>query len=81
MKNILTIMRKEFARFFKDKRLVLGTLILPGVLIFAVYTLMGSAFTETEQTYTVKVVHSSPVFEQLFEGAEEEITVVTPQPL
>ena len=73
MKNILTIMRKEFARFFKDKRLVLGTLILPGVLIFAVYTLMGSAFTETEQTYTVKVVHPSPVFEQLFEGTEEEI--------
>ena len=36
MKNAFIIMRKEFARFFKDPRLVLGTLILPGLLIFFV---------------------------------------------
>lgn len=70
MKNVLTIMRKEFARFFKDKRLVLGTLILPGVLIFAVYTLMGSAFNDSTQTYTVKVVHSSSAFVQMFETGD-----------
>ena len=65
-------MRKEFARFFKDKRLVLGTLILPGVLIFALYTLMGSAFNDSAQTYSVKVVHSSAAFIQMFEAAEGE---------
>lgn len=70
MKNVFTIMRKEFARFFKDKRLVLGTLILPGVLIFALYTLMGSAFNDSAQTYSVKVVHSSAAFIQMFEAAE-----------
>lgn len=70
MKNVFTIMRKEFARFFKDKRLVLGTLILPGVLIFAVYTLMGSAFNDSTQTYTVKVVHSSSAFVQMFETGD-----------
>lgn len=72
MKNVFTIMRKEFARFFKDKRLVLGTLILPGVLIFALYTLMGSAFNDSAQTYSVKVVHSSAAFIQMFEAAEGE---------
>ena len=32
MKTVLTIMKKEFARIFKDKRLVLS-LILPGVFV------------------------------------------------
>jgi len=41
MKNILTIMSKEFARFFYDKRMVLMT-ILPAVMIYAVYTFMGT---------------------------------------
>ena len=60
MKNILTVISKEFARFFRDKRLVLGTLILPGLLIFVLYTLMGSAFNSPSETvYTAKVVNLS----------------------
>ena len=44
MKNdILTIMKKEFARFFGDKRMVLTSLILPGVMIYALYSFMGTA--------------------------------------
>ena len=44
MKNgLFTIFRKELARFFGDKRTALGAILLPGVLIFAVYTFMGSA--------------------------------------
>jgi sodium transport system permease protein len=35
-------MKKEFARFFGDRRMVI-MLILPGVMIYAVYSLMGSA--------------------------------------
>lgn len=62
MSNILTIIRKEFARFFKDKRLVIGTLILPGVLIFVLYTLLGSVFYDSNETYSAKVVHPSSVF-------------------
>jgi sodium transport system permease protein len=41
MKNILTIMSKEFARFFGDRRMIIMT-ILPAVLIYSVYTLMGT---------------------------------------
>ncbi len=40
--KIFTIMRKEFARFFGDKRLVFTTLILPGLLIYVIYSFMGS---------------------------------------
>lgn len=71
MNNILTVIRKEFARFFRDKRLVLGTLILPGVLIFLLYTLMGSVFFDSEQTYTVKVVNPSQMFAEMFEPSED----------
>ena len=67
MKNAFIIMRKEFARFFKDPRLVLGTLILPGLLIFFVYTLLGSVFYEKEPFYTLKIVNPSASFAALFE--------------
>ena len=40
MKNIWTIMKKEFSRFFKDKRLVLA-LVLPGILIYVIYSFLG----------------------------------------
>ena len=44
MRNIFTIIKKEFARFFKDKRMVI-TVLLPGLLIYILYSLMGSVFS------------------------------------
>ncbi len=41
MRNIFIIMKKELRRFFKDKRM-LASLILPGLMIFLIYSLMGS---------------------------------------
>ena len=72
MNNIVTVVNKEFARFFKDKRLVLSTLILPGLLIFVLYTLLGSVFYDETTVYTVKVVHPSVFFSALFEPQEGE---------
>ena len=48
MKNIWTIIKKEFARFFKDRRMVLS-ILLPGFMIFLVYTLMGSIMSKVTQ--------------------------------
>ena len=45
MKNILAIMKKELRRFFGDKRMI-ATLILPGLLIYIIYSLMGGALSE-----------------------------------
>ena len=51
MKNgITTIMRKELARFFGDKRVLLTTLLLPGLMIYVVYTFMGDAITNASHT-------------------------------
>ena len=42
MKNsIFTIFKKEMARHFGDKRLAFTTILLPGLLIFILYTIMG----------------------------------------
>lgn len=41
MKNIFTIVKKELKRYFTDKRTLIS-LILPGLLIFVIYSIMGS---------------------------------------
>lgn len=70
MKNVLTVIKKEFARFFRDRRLVIGTLILPAVLIFALYSLMGSIFYDESDTYSVRVVNPSALFSALVQPQE-----------
>mgnify|MGYP002580697283 CR=1 FL=1 len=57
MKTILTILKKEFARIFKDRRLLLS-LLLPGILIYCIYSLLGGAIGNIvspsgNDTYTV----------------------------
>lgn len=59
MKNVLTIIKKEFSRFFKDKRMII-TILLPGVLIYLVYSLMGTVIsnvgtTDNDYKYTAYV--------------------------
>lgn len=44
MNNVFTILKKELRRFFTDKRMLLS-LFLPGILIFIIYTAMGSVFS------------------------------------
>lgn len=58
MKAIFAIIKKEFSRFFLDKRMVLTTLLLPGLLIYVVYTAIGSitsAIAEVPSTPAVYV--------------------------
>jgi len=73
MRNIITIISKEFTRFFTDKRMVLMTLI-PALMIYATYTLMGTlmanAFSPDEdhvsQIFAVNapasIMHRAPMF-------------------
>ena len=79
MKTILTIIKKEFARFFKDTRLMLTTLILPGLLIFAMYSLMVTIMENVEkdaaeEQCTVCVIglpeSQSPAFNAVFDVKE-----------
>lgn len=64
MRNILTIMKKELKRFFGDKRMLLS-LILPGIVIFICYTLMGGLLTKSldpKVDYQVAVVNKPTEF-------------------
>lgn len=42
LRGMEAIIKKEFARFFLDRRMLLTTVILPGLLIYVVYTIIGS---------------------------------------
>ncbi len=39
--NTMTIIKKEFARFFGDRSLFFTSVIMPGLLIYFIYSLMG----------------------------------------
>lgn len=72
--DLLTIIKKEFARFFGDKRMVL-TAILPGILIYVMYTFMGSGMAEMFETddnyvYQINIVNMPQTFAFL-EGVEK----------
>ena len=41
MKNIWIILKKELRRYFTDTRMLIG-IILPGILIFLLYSVMGN---------------------------------------
>lgn len=50
-------MKKELARFFGDRRLVITTLLLPGLMIYVVYSFLGGAMMKTilpEESYVAK---------------------------
>lgn len=42
---VVTILKKELARFFGDKRTAFSTILLPGILIFLMYSFMGDAIS------------------------------------
>lgn len=75
MKNILAVIKKEFFRFFKDRRLMLTTLILPGLMIFVVYSIMGDALLnkfggDSEYTPIVYVNEIPESINNLFNASE-----------
>ena len=50
----MTIFKKELARFFGDRRMALTTILLPGLMIYVLYTFMGNALSSqfsVEDTY------------------------------
>lgn len=52
--NTVTVMKKELARFFGDRRLVITTLLLPGFMIYLVYSILGNIMMKSllpEETY------------------------------
>lgn len=60
--NLMTIIKKELSRFFTDRKLFLSTVILPGVMIYVIYTLMGTMLgglftTGDDYVYKIRAVN------------------------
>ena len=77
MKNLLTVFKKELKRFLTDKRMLL-TLLMPGLLIFIIYSLMGNFMGEMmtggvegeTQTYMVHIENRTTEFEVFEAGMD-----------
>lgn len=75
---ILTIFKKELARFFGDKRMVVS-ILLPGIMIYVLYSLMGSAMSgmytvDEDYTYEIRAVHLPESIAALSDAVGLEIT-------
>ena len=60
--NIKTIMKKESTRIFNDRKLFFSAVVLPGIMIFIMYSFMGVFLqnmfqTEEDYVYQVHVVN------------------------
>lgn len=83
MKNDMwTIIRKEFARFFRDKKLVFTTVLMPGLLIFLIYTFMGQGMMNefnTDDSYVANayVTNMPEEFEPMLSELSAEWTEVS----
>ena len=79
MSGILTIFKKELARFFGDKRMAFTAILLPGLLIYMLYSLMGTFITDNlrADTTLTPIVAVTEVPASLSETLEQ-ICVLTP---
>lgn len=79
MKGWLPVFKKELLRFFKDKRMIVGTLILPGLLIYLVYSFMGDGMQGLiggeERAPTAYVQDMPDAVAPLFDGVVETESV------
>ena len=69
--NTWTIIKKECARFFGDRTMLLTTVIMPGLMIYLIYSFMGNNFMKPKDLgratlYVENVPESiSPMLEAL----------------
>ena len=82
--NTLTIIKKEFARFFGDRQLLFTTVIMPGLLIYVIYSLMGSGIqqmvTEGKNEVVTLTVENMPQSMAPVLSAIDSSLVVVEQP-
>jgi len=79
--NVLTIFKKESSRIISDRKLLFSAVIMPGLLIFVMYMLMGNfmndMFTVAEDhTYQVHVANLPASAEAMLSSPELSIDIV-----
>lgn len=79
--GIITIMKKELARFFGDKRLVVS-ILMPGILIYVLYSFMGGAMGDAfgiDEDYvpSIQAVRLPDSVSALMDAAEMPVTAAS----
>jgi len=57
MKNIMIVIKKELMRIFQDKRLIITLFVMPGLMLYLIYSFMGSALENQMNEDTEKVLN------------------------
>lgn len=78
--NILTVIKKELARFFGDKRMLLSTVFLPGIMIYVLYSFMGDGmmkqFSASEDyVYQVYETGMPDSIEMMLDSMGDEVKI------
>ena len=82
MKNgTLVVFKKEMARFLGDKRLFFTTVILPGLMIFIMYSIVGQSMSSlvkdsVEKQYNTYIVNMPAVVSRLLEESNFDVTEI-----
>lgn len=77
LKSIWNIFRKECYRFLSDPRMILVTIVLPALIMFGVYAIMGIGLSDMLQVqdgyaYRCYVENESDIYAPIFEGLQLE---------
>lgn len=85
MRNVWMIIKKELTRFFTDKRMLIS-IFLPGVLIYFLYSFMGSAMsdafmTEDSYEYAIAICNPSNTVANILENAPVSVYTVAEKEL
>jgi len=80
--GLAAIFKKELTRFFTDRRSVLTTILLPGLMIFVMYTFIGmgmSSLFMVDEGYVprVEVLNLPSSLEPVFKAAGLELVPIT----
>ena len=83
--NTLTIIKKEFARFFGDRQLIFTALIMPGLLIYLIYSFMGTGIESMIQegandNVALRVENMPESIAPLFDNADSLNITILPVP-
>ncbi|MFA7367537.1 MAG: ABC transporter permease [Bacilli bacterium] len=86
MKEIKQIIKKELDKIFKFPRVIFSTLILPGLLIFGIYSFMGTSLKgEIDRTTVYKpliIIENAPdSFLGVFDAFSENFIIFNPEGL
>lgn len=79
--NTWTIIKKEFARFFGDRQLLFTTVIMPGLLIYIIYSLMGTGIQKmindgANDVVTMRVENMPESLAPVFATMDSSLVVV-----